>query len=317
MPPPKNRKKHGPVKRTKKVVKRGKHNKILPRKTRAKVKEPVTAKIIGTTEFNILRNHVIQHIRLSDNQSIKQLAGNKTKSSPYIVFRALEAIKLLFRGSAAVEIYDYIIHQSWHLDWCYAALLTRPNTNHPIIIFANVNESIMYLIRPFGKDPGQIGLDELERMLDSRYKDMINKAEYYALYLAFQESIRQRKRELIYNDRHSLLKCSNIQACVSKQRELARKRGITHAERDREMKKWNEYYEKKSVRFMEKYFKLLDDREYDEALMFLKGGDTKKYFGKQRLDTFYRNTKNIIGHLQIFIDLYQFVYKLGDRFKQA
>jgi len=293
--------------------------KIKIRKARAKAKDPVHAKIVGNTEFIILRDHVIQRIRISDSQTIKQLAGTKTKAPQYIVFRAIEAVKLLFKGRAFVEIHDFVIHQSWHRDWVYAALITKPNTNHPIIVFANVNDGIMYLIRPFGKDPGQIGLDELERMLDSKFKDMINRAEYYALYLAFQESIRQRKRELIYNDRHSLLKCSNIQACLKKQRELTKKRAISSVERERELKKWNDYYEKKSIRFMEKYFKLLDDREYNEALMFLKGGNVhnSKYFGKQRLDTFYNNTKNIIGHLQIFIDLYQFVYKLTDRFQHS
>lgn len=279
-----------------------------------KARGEVKPKAVGTTEFNILRDHVIQRIRLSDSATIKQLAGGKTKCGPYIVLRAIEAARILFTGRAAVEIRDYVIHTSWHRDWCYAALITRPNANHPIIVYANVNEGVMYLIRPFGKDPGQVGLDELERMLDSRFKDMITAAEYYALYLAFQESIRQRKRALLYDNRHSLLRCENIQACTRKKRELMRKRGMPAGERERELKKWNEYYERKSVRFMERYFRLLDDREYNEALSFLKGGNTEKYFGKQRLDTFYRNTKSIIGHLQIFIDLYQFVYKLADRY---
>lgn len=284
------------------------------RKPRAKAREPVKPKVVGTTEFNILRDHVIQRIRLSDRQTIKQLAGSKPKCGPYIVLRAIEAIRVLFTGRSALEVRDYILHTSWHRNWCYAAIITRPNANHPIIVYANVDEGVMYLIRPFGKDPGQIGLDELERMLDSRFKDMISAAEYYALYLAFQESIRQRKRALLYDDRHSLLRCENIQACVRKKREITRKRNLSTSDKEREMHKWNEYYEKKSIRFMERYFKLLDKREYNEALSFLKGGNTEKYFGKQRLDTFYRNTKSIIGHLQIFIDLYQFVYKLADRY---
>lgn len=298
-------------------TKKARAKKAGVRKIRAKATGPVRARVVGTSEFNILRDHVIQRIRLSDSHTIKQLAGGKTKCGPYIVLKAIEAVKHLFTGRSAIEIHDYILHTSWHRDWCYAALVTRPNANHPIIVYANVNEGVMYLIRPFGKDSGQIGLDELERMLDSRFKDMISTAEYYALYLAFQESIRQRKNALLYDNKHSLLRCENIQACVRKKREIGRKRNLSPGEKAKELQKWNEYYERKSVRFMEQYFKLLDNRDYDEALSFLKGGNTEKYFGKQRLDTFYRNTKSIIGHLQIFIDLYQFVYKLSDRYHHS
>ena len=49
---------------------------------------------------------------------------------------------------------------------------------------------------------------------------------------------------------------------------------------------------------------LLGAREYDEAWEFLKG-TRGQYAGKQRLNTFFKNTKSIIGHLEIFVSLYE------------
>ena len=42
-----------------------------------------------------------------------------------------------------------------------------------------------------------------------------------------------------------------------------------------------------------------------------------KYFNKQRLDTFFINSKKLIGHLQILIEIYQFVFIMVDRYKES
>ena len=68
--------------------------------------------------------------------------------------------------------------------------------------------------------------------------------------------------------------------------------------------KYNEAYLHKAIDFLSYYFNLLDNKDYDEALLFLKGGDSN-HFGKQRLNTFFKNNKSIIGHLEIFITLYE------------
>jgi cystathionine beta-synthase len=65
---------------------------------------------------------------------------------------------------------------------------------------------------------------------------------------------------------------------------------------------------------LKKYFDMLENKDYEEAKLFLKGGGTRanyksKYFGKVRLNTFFKNTKNIIGHLEIFILMYQLLHQ--------
>ena len=71
--------------------------------------------------------------------------------------------------------------------------------------------------------------------------------------------------------------------------------------------KARDFYLQKAIEFIKTFFILLDNQNYDEAYEFLKG-DSGKYFGKQRLNTFFKNTKSIIGHLEIFISLYQLFF---------
>ena len=61
---------------------------------------------------------------------------------------------------------------------------------------------------------------------------------------------------------------------------------------------------------VKKYFKLLGNKNYSEAYSFLKGGETKHndYYKKRRLNNFFKNNKSIIGHLEIFISLYEILH---------
>jgi hypothetical protein len=67
---------------------------------------------------------------------------------------------------------------------------------------------------------------------------------------------------------------------------------------------YNEFYVNKAVDLLQKYFNLLDEKEYDEAFLFLKG-KTSKYYHKERLNTFFKNNKSIVGHLEIFTTIYK------------
>jgi hypothetical protein len=58
------------------------------------------------------------------------------------------------------------------------------------------------------------------------------------------------------------------------------------------------------------YFTLLEQKNYSDAYDFLKGGKSKinKYYGKKRLNTFFKNNKSIMGHLEVFISLYELLH---------
>jgi hypothetical protein len=266
-------------------------------------------------KYDAIHDYIFQRVRISNGETIHALTGGaRKKAEAFVALKTINAIKVFYDKSLNVK--DYIFHDSWSPELIYISLITEPNGNHPVVAFASIYEPYIYMVRPYGKDTGQVSLDQFENLLDSKFKSKVTLAEYYALYLLFSESVRQRKQEMLFHDKHSLLKCNNIKQCVTKQKQIMKAKKMPLAEKRRELQKFHSYYEKKSIRMIEKYFELLDNRQYAEAYAFLKIKNSK-YFGKQRLDTFFVSTGAIIGHLQIFIDIYQFIYLLIDRFNDA
>jgi hypothetical protein len=200
----------------------------------------------------------------------------------------------------------------------------------------------------YGKEKkmGQHQLDDFETILNIKHKDLLSREEYYALFLLFADSIQTRKMEMITHDRFSLLNCSNIKQCVATTNKIKRDAGIVvkrtkkrgrgankgygkrsvNSSVTKEIQAKELYYKKKAIVVLEKFFKMLDNADFAEAYKFLKvervkgkGGRGKgrvvrgDYYGKERLDTFFKSNRKLIGHLQIFIDLYQFTHLIISR----
>jgi hypothetical protein len=141
--------------------------------------------------------------------------------------------------------------------------------------------------------------------------DESNLVELTAILVLLEKTIYIRKLGIVDSKQFSLVNCSNISNCVKKIHEIDKMR-ISVLEKQNLKNKYNEYYLYKAVEFLKYYFDLLDTRNFNEALLFLKGGDSK-HFGKQRLNTFFKNTQTIIGHLEIFISLYELYYTTKDK----
>jgi hypothetical protein len=191
-------------------------------------------------------------------------------------------------------------------NYYYLVFFTSVNTNHPYVLFININEKALTFLIPIGKDSKQAELDS--------YFDAINyftNPELSALYILVEKTIAIRKNGIV-NSQYSLLNCENITPCINKFSEIAKMK-ISETEKTTMYKKYNEYYLTHAVELLTKYFTLLDkDKNYDDAQEFLKGGTfrTDKYFGKQRLNNFFKNNKTILGHLEIFISLYKLLHEV-------
>lgn len=94
------------------------------------------------------------------------------------------------------------------------------------------------------------------------------------------------------------------------------KRKKTVLEGKKEVKQLEDFYQKKSVTFLSKYFDLLEKADFNEAYLFLKG-KSSKYYKKQRLNTFFAKTKKIVGHLEIFITIYEMLFKCIERYEEV
>ncbi len=267
-------------------------------------------------EFQKLKDYVFRKIKISTGTPIEKLVDSPDKIPIFITLKAVQAIKILFPN---VTVNDYKFHDApaelrprgVH----FASIFTVPEANHPLVAFAMQKDTNIYIVRPYGRAEGHVDINEFESFADRRYLNEMNTIEYYALFLLFEESMRIRKKEIIVSDRYSLIDCNNIKQCRLKFDQIA-KANMTAAEKRKAYDYYNEYYKKKAVAFLLKYFTLLEQQNYAEAFNFLRGKNSE-YFGKQRLDTFFIDSKGIVGHLQIFITIYQFMYALIDRYLES
>ena len=97
--------------------------------------------------------------------------------------------------------------------------------------------------------------------------------------------------------------------CHNKITELSHLK-LSESEYKQKYKQYQDYYMKIGVELLQKYFNFLDKKNYSEAYELLKGGVNKfsSYYGKTRLNTFFRNNKTLIGHLEVFISLYELLH---------
>lgn len=267
-------------------------------------------------DFQKLKDYVFRKIKISTGTPIEKLVDSPDKIPIFITLKAIQAIKILFPN---VTVSDYKFHESpaelrprgVH----FTSIFTVPETNHPLVAFALQKDINIYIVRPYGLAEGHVDINQFELFAEARYLNEMSTIEYYALFLLFEESMRIRKKEIIVSDRYSLIDCNNIKQCRLKFIQIANS-NMTSTEKTKLYTYYNEYYKKKAVVFLLKYFTLLEQRQYTDAFNFLRGKNSD-YFGKQRLDTFFIDSKGIVGHLQIFITIYQFMYSIIDRYLES
>lgn len=229
---------------------------------------------------------------------ISSIPGNDLllKIKQYMTSRANQFIT---SHNKFLQFKDYEIYKSSKIpNYIYAIVLTKTNFNHPYMMFLDMKNSFITFLIPFGKDYKQADMDLYEGAIGEA-----NMAELEAIYLLLDKTIYIRKKGILESKQFTLLDCSNITNCQKKYHEID-KMSISMKDKLELKAYYKNQYLHKALDFLKYYFDLLDRKEYDEAWEFLKG-DRGEYRGKQRLNTFFKNTKNIIGHLEIFVSLYE------------
>jgi hypothetical protein len=189
--------------------------------------------------------------------------------------------------------------------YIFLVFLTKTNLNHPYLLYVNLDSNMLNFLIPVGKEQKQVDISD--------YNDTIatcNSYDLSAIYILLEKTIYIRKYATL-NLKFNLLDCNNISNCIKKMHEIDKQKSSTNQKYELK-KKYNAYYINKAIDILKKYFDMLEAKDYEEAKLFLKGGAShykSKYFGKVRLNTFFKNTKNIIGHLEIFIVLYELLHQ--------
>jgi hypothetical protein len=250
-------------------------------------------------------------ISFQEPQSIKEVVSHIPGSDDFIsklrIYMTSRVNQFITSHNKYLAFKEYEIYKSTvQPNYIYAIVITKTNVNHPYMMFLDINSNLITFLIPFGKDYRQADMDE--------YKAAIPEctiAELEAIYLILDKTIYIRKKGILDSRQFSLLDCSNISNCKKKMQEID-KMGIGIREKQELKARYVDAYLHKALDFLKYYFDLLDAREYDEAWEFLKG--TKgRYQGRQRLNTFFKNTKSIIGHLEIFVLLYEIFHLARER----
>ena len=259
--------------------------------------------------FMRFREPIKNDLQIQQTKTLSNKLNDKIKD-----FMELKAIKFLNYHNKNLTI-DMVNSQVYTLKFLprYLYMIekmiiyTRTNVNHPYLLYVNRDDDILTFLIPVGREKKQADLYD--------YIEAISRCtipELAAIHIIIEKTIYIRKIGILTSDRFKLIKCENITNCNKKMLEIE-KQGIPESQTRDLKKQFNDYYLEKAIELLKKYFEILDNKNYDEAALFLKGGDkitTSKYFHKERLNTFFKNNKTIVGHLEIFIAMYRLFHEV-------
>ena len=208
--------------------------------------------------------------------------------------------------------------------YIFMVAYTLTNTNHPYVIYFNMDDIFINVLIPIGKDYQQANTEDYinvinsitpikQKTYSSRHTKQLEttKVLLTAIGILLVNTIKIRKYGIIYS-KFSILTCANMVLCNDKMIKI-NKMDIDINEKHELYLKVQDYYRDLGIKLLQTYFTLLNSQDYIKAYDFLQGGHYKfnEYYGKTRLNTFFKNNKNnnnIIGHLEVFISLYKLLY---------
>ena len=210
---------------------------------------------------------------------------------------------------------------------------TLSHTNHPYLIYFNLDDTFINVLIPIGREYQQANTEDYINVINSivnntsqkttsqkksktkkrdsnksNKKNTENIALLTAIYVLLDNTIKTRKYGILYS-KYSILTCENMTLCLHKMIEIS-KMSLQEYEKQNLYMKYQDYYRSIGIELLKNYFYLLEKKEYGKANDFLQGGHNKfsEYYGKTRLNTFFKNNKSILGHLEVFISLYELFY---------
>jgi hypothetical protein len=265
------------------------------------------------------------------NDKIKAYLNSKASQiikyhNPYLDFN-INNINV--NSNKNVFILDYLPR------YVFMVAYTLSHINHPYLIYFNLDDKFINVLMPIGRDYQQSNTEDYINVINSILKinsqktnsqkktktktkhtssnesnkeNIKNKALLTAIYVLLDNTIKTRKYGIIYS-KFSILTCENMTLCLHKITEIS-KMNIQEYEKQNLYIKIQDYYRTIGIELLQNYFYLLEKKEYGKANDFLQGGHNKfsEYYGKTRLNTFFKNNKSILGHLEVFISLYELLH---------
>lgn len=198
---------------------------------------------------------------------------------------------------------------------CYI-FYTYPFNNHPFMMFslslslAGSKESATtdYTIAiPLGNRVGQVNINTLYPLIP--YLTVI---ERHALFQLIIKSIVVRQKNLVMHPKYSVLNCYIINECVNEINRIAIS-SESSSKKQVLIDQTEKFFFDKIRLLLDHFFSILQEGRFEDAMKLLRG-EYNRFFRKQGLTEIFIDSKDLIGHLEIFIHLYK-LYKLVRDYK--
>jgi hypothetical protein len=185
-------------------------------------------------------------------------------------------------------------------------IYTTPLNNHPFVVFGELNASFCHIIIPLGNRLGHIDINDVYPLIP-----YLTNIELEVMRQILIKCIVVRQKNMIYSPKYSIMNCGIINDCIRKINEIEHSTSITNEKKKQLIQATEVFYNDKIRVLLDRFFVILGSGEYNDALRFLKG-EYNNYFEMNGLSSIFINSKELIGHLQIFINLFHLFHTLRD-----
>lgn len=227
--------------------------------------------------------------------SIGDVKTKKEKIDSCIIFfnKFLSYYKKKFPSFKSVLVNSLKKKDSIDKRLFFIHLFTIPSNNHPFLIFGLYKSNLINIMIPMGGDRGQFDIGKVRKNLSS-----LSTLEKLGLFHQLTTTIKLREVNFI-NYSKKYLVCNNITRCIE-ERKVKRINNVV------DLNKLNKKYTNDIMHDIKNFISLIKKGEYTLAKNFI----TKNSKNHICLEKKLINSKDTIGHLLIFIDVYKTLQQL-------
>ncbi len=200
----------------------------------------------------------------------------------------------------SVRISETKLEETLNKDAFFISITTIPFNNHPFMVYGYYNNTILKILIPLGNKSGQINIRHVGTLV-SKMASLDKLALHHLLRstLTIREFNIFKYTKKLIDTPDSIFNCSNIKACQESTVKI-HKMNITQTQKNELINKVYIQIKDIILEHLKRYFKLMKSNKFADAESYL----------KTQFNNIYYDTKGIMGHLLIFIEIYKLIETL-------
>lgn len=191
----------------------------------------------------------------------------------------------------------------------FTVFYTYPFNNHPFLAYRLIRRNssttpTYHLVMALGNRIGQTDVYKIYPALP-----YMTPTERLALAELTRHSIMIRQQNLATHPKYSVFNCYIVPECSTQVANISATPGLSDSKKKTMIDSLEEHYFYKIGVLLRGFFDLLEAKDYKAAERYLRG-EYNRFLIKQGVNEFFINAKDLSGHLEIFIGMYQLLHVL-------